>query len=726
MQSDYQFEEQPKVPLHKLIDATNICDLLKDDQVEAIGMAARQGYFDDLASRNDWEIRMAGAMDLALQVMREKSEPWQGCSNVKFPLITVGALQHHSRAFPTLISGTDPVQARVIGGDKDGQKTKRAERISTHMSWQCLEQDETWEAEHDKALLVQPIVGCAFIKTSWSNQKRKMDSKLVLPKNLVLNYYTKDLEHQNTRFTHDYNLGKNLIVQRQIDGRYRKFELTEKVSPTTTNDQGPLQESQDLRQGLTKPADDVKITPYFTGEQYCWIDLDGDGMDEPYIVTFDIASGVVYRIAPRFIDSGVRDLRGASFSDPKFDGKPYYIEAVPVFTKIPFIPSPDGGYYDLGLGMLLGPLTDSVNTALNQMFDACSMLTMGGGFVGRGFKSKGGPFTFKPNQWHPTDAPGDDLRKNILPLPKNEPPQVLMSLVQFLVGYAERIISASETQMGVGQGQNQKAETTRILNDNGDRVYSAIFKRTWMAFRNEYRVRYKLNQLFFGMDADYDELTQGADAMIFPKDYLGSKVTVVPAADPHVVSDHQREQQALNTMNMALKGVPNMNRYLSVKRYLEVIHTPDIDAIFPPPMEKGEGGQMKPAKDLPPPPNVKMEELKIKAQHLELDKKEMEFEQKVTAFELKESMRKLDAEIEKMEAQAKKFLAEATGVDQGHMLGLINAAIAVQKETRASSLKLLDQITKSLEKANAERPADAGVGGVEKSPADAGVSQAAS
>jgi chaperonin GroES len=50
------------------------------------------------------------------------------------------------------------------------------------------------------------------------------------------------------------------------------------------------------------------------------------------------------------------------------------------FTKYGFIPTPDGGFYELGFGNLLGPVNDSINTIVNQLIDAGTMSNTGGGF----------------------------------------------------------------------------------------------------------------------------------------------------------------------------------------------------------------------------------------------------------------------------------------------------------------------------------------------------------
>ena len=84
------------------IESSNLCSLFDERDLRAIGDLVVERFLRDKKSRADWERRTSRAMDLALQVQQAKTYPWDGCSNVKFPLITIAALQFHSRAYPWL------------------------------------------------------------------------------------------------------------------------------------------------------------------------------------------------------------------------------------------------------------------------------------------------------------------------------------------------------------------------------------------------------------------------------------------------------------------------------------------------------------------------------------------------------------------------------------------------------------------------------------------------
>ena len=74
-QDIFSENDEPSLKITDLVEATNICDLLSDKQIEDIGRAAQDGYNNDLGSRKEWETRNARAMMLALQVMEEKTFP---------------------------------------------------------------------------------------------------------------------------------------------------------------------------------------------------------------------------------------------------------------------------------------------------------------------------------------------------------------------------------------------------------------------------------------------------------------------------------------------------------------------------------------------------------------------------------------------------------------------------------------------------------------------------
>jgi len=671
-----------------VIQAKNIAEMLTPNECSSLAAEVIDGYNDDKQSRSQWETDYAQAMELALQVVGQKTEPWEGASNVKFPLITIAALHFHAKAYPMLIPGPDVAKCRVIG-NPTSEKIQRAARISTHMSWQLLEEDEDWESEHDKTILVTGVMGCAFKKSYFDPFQKHNTSRLVLPKDLVVNYWTKGNVNLAPRVTQVLELFRNEIKERVVAGYYCNHEKTFSVDAPRVD---PIKTAVDQRQGITPPVDD-DTTPAQVLEQLCWYDLDGDGYAEPYVATVENgAANRLLRLKARFNSA---DVQKAS------KGTVQRIEPIKIYTKYELIPAPDGGFYPLGFGRLLGPINNAVNTMINQIIDGGTLSNYGGGFLGRGARFVGGSNTFKPQEWKQVNSTGDDLRKNIIPLTVREPSAVLLQMLMYLVGYGERIASANELQMGEDIGQNTPAATARTMNQNGSRIFAACYKRQWRALRDELRVLYRLNSIYLEVDNEYENLSTGEGAMIRADDYLGSPTDVRPAADPTMVDDDQRKAQANYLLSLAFK-IPGFNRYLSTRRALEANGVQDIDKVFPAPLVDPKNPQAMP--DLPSPPDPKMLEIQIKQGELQLKQQEQQvasmsaqIEIKKMIMEMQQEAAESQARVMELQAKAVKELAEAKGVETGHMVGILQVEMQAEKLRSDKMLKMIDMMQGHLE-----------------------------
>lgn len=646
------------------IAAPNLCDRFSHDDLQRIGIYVVEGYKRDKQSRSGWEKRMEAAMKLALQVQEDKNFPWPGASNVKFPLITIGSMQWHSRAYPALISPTDLAKCKVNGEDPEGQKKARADRIAQHMTYQCLEEDQPWEEQHDKGFLNLPIMGCNFYKSYFSPRKGHNVSDLVLAQDLVLNYYAKSVE-DCPRKTHVIPLFRNEIYERVKRGSFRDVldDAWYRGTPPINEDSG--QAAHNKIQGTVTPQPD-ETKPFVTLEQHVDLDLDGDGYEEPYIVTVEESSGETLRIVCRFEEADIERNEANDIVQ---------IRATEYFTKYPFIPNPDGGIYDLGFGILLGPLNESVNTLINQLVDAGTMATTAGGFLGRGVKIRGGVYTFAPLEWKRVDSTGDDLQKNIVPLPIREPSAVLLSLLTLLVNYTNRISGSNDAIAGENPGQNTPAQTEQTMIEQGLKIYSAIFKRVWRAMKEEFKKRYMLNALYLPTETKYGE---GGMKRALREDYLGDPTDVSPAADPQVTSDQQRVQQAMAIKQFAM-STPGYDLAAVEINVLQAMRIPAWQTLF------------KGADKVPPLPNPKMQVEQIKMQIAQLKMKQEQFE---FLMKLAQQQKLIDAQIHNLEATAAKALAEAGGVEAGHQIAAFDALIGA---ARAHDEHLRESIKIALE-----------------------------
>jgi chaperonin GroES len=682
--------------INEILKSDNVAELLEKKELESISHKVYEGFTVDLNSRLDWERRTEESMKLALQVAETKSFPWPGASNVRFPLITIAALQYHARAYPALMQSSTPIQCRrpafsaemansapqqppmPMGGmggpggapqppqaPKTVPVTSRAERIENHMSWQILEQDENWEEEFDRVLITQPIIGTAFKKTYHDPIKGYNVSENILAKDLVVNYWTKDLDSA-PRVTQILYMSKNDIYERVARGLWSEMEEVAPNTPATSN----LTSAHDRAQGITAPQSNDPSTPYEILEQHTWLDLDDDGYEEPYIVYLRRDTRQILRVVARFVRGSVH----------KKNDKILSIKPESYFTKFPFIPSPDGGFYDLGFGVLLGPLNQSIDTLINQLIDAGTMANTAGGFIARGVKIRGGNTSFAPLEWKPVDSTGDDLRKGVFPLPVRDPSQVLFTLLSLLINYGERIGGSVDILVGQNPGQNTPAETSRTMAEQGMKIFSGIFKRTYRSLKKEFRKLYRLNQFYV------TELTEfGGGGMlnyVKPEDYQkGDSSDVAPSADPNIISDAQRMQQAQAMLQLA-STTPGVNLHEAQIRYAKALKVPDIDRILPDP--NGPDA-------IPPMPNPKIQVENIKAQVKQADT-QLKF--KLGMMKIMKDAETKQAQIHKLEAEAMKAIADAKGVQTGHAIAAMNTEIAAAKHRQDGLLKAIETMMK--------------------------------
>ena len=654
--------------LKDLIFEKNIATRLNERDLATIGMQLCRDFDADVISRSSWEKRTEASLKLALQIAEAKNFPWAGASNIKFPLITIAALQYHARSFPVLIDSDLPVKCRTVGIDKDGMRKARADRVEAHMSYQLLEEDEDWESEMDKVLITQPIVGCAFKKTFYCPIRKHNISENVLAKDLVVNYWTKSIETA-PRITHVLQMSRNEVYERVARGLWIDISEGRQQDDGSQIINTGLQQAQDKAQGMVAPESSDSSTPIEILEQHCYIDLDGDGYAEPYIAYIRRDNRKVARIVARF---GQTDIEKNDLGDV------LSIKAEQYFTKYPFIPSPDGGFYDLGFGVLLGPLNESINTILNQLVDAGTISNTAGGFLSRGIKLRGGSAAFTPMEWKHVETSGDDLRKGIIPLPVREPSQVLFTLLNLLINYGERIGGSVDILTGQNPGQNTPAETTRTMAEQGMKIFNGIFKRTYRSLKSEFRKLYRLNQVFITKDTTYVSDAAGDAGIVLINDYAGPVTDVMPTADPSITSDSQRLRQAMAIADRASASPGMYNKYEAERMILKALKTPDIDKILPDP--KGPHA-------LPPFVHPKMQIEQMKAETKKLHDQ----------LQMKLGMMKLMSEAELNQAKIVVLEAEAVALRAGIQTSANNskiqgilAQVSLAREHREGVLKSIE------------------------------------
>ena len=559
-------------------EENNIADRLSDDQVKIIAREAIDEYKIDETSMADWRKGMDRGIKLAKLMKDDKNYPFPNASNVKYPLVSSAALQFNARAYPAIVQPGNVVLAKVFGADPQGLKAARGDRIAAHMSYQLKSHVIEWEEETDKLLLQLPIVGTMVRKVWYDGAQKRLRCKVVDAGDFIVNNRVKALDDA-PRATEMLTL--------------YPYEVTERVKSKTFLNV-PLQEDEE---------DNDTQRPLKFIEQHRRIDLDGDGYEEPYIVTVHLESEKIVRVVADYdiqdisfetetqmVEQPMQDpMTGEVVMMPQPVEVPVGIDAIQsgsYFIPYHFWPSMDGGFWGAGLGLLLGDMSETINSILNMLMDAGHMSSLGGGFIGLDFKIKGSATRFKPGEWKHVNAQGQSVRDAMVPMTFPQPDPTLFALLGTLIEAGREIASVQDVMTGDSGKSQMTATATVALIEQGMMVFTAIYKRVFRSLRREFKLIAKINSETVSAEeynAFHDDVDQqGMPIMYDPaQEYGSADMDIEPVADPQSVTKMQQAAKAQFLMQMAEAGLVNPQEVTT--RMLEAMSIDDVEALLPQP-----------------------------------------------------------------------------------------------------------------------------------------------
>lgn len=579
-----------------LANSTNLVPELDDDVLGQIADRVIQGYESDEGSLQEWKDLLDEAIGIAKQTLEKKDSPFPNSSNVKYPLIPQAAISFASRIMPEIIKNDQVVQSKVLGKDPDELKLARSRRVGEYMSYQLL-YESNWEEDLDKLAHLLPILGIVFKKTYFDPTLGRPVSKLCHPTSIVVDYYTESLERAS-RITHLLNFNRNDLVER---ARYGIFDtkVVDEIFNNQENEKDPKKLFEESLAQISGDTVEDPIDDYAVLEQHCYIDLDGDGYAEPYVVTVHQPTRKILRIVHRFGKVEVVE-------DGEHKGKVRCIEPMHYFTAFHFVPSPDGSFYSIGYGTLLYSLNCTVNTLLNQLIDAGTLSNNQSGLIRDSLRLPAGKMGFELGEWKPVRIPAtSSLKDSVLPLPVSDPSPVLFQLLGLLIESGKDLGSATDALQGKQAATNVPATTILTLVEQGSKVYTAISKRIYRSLKQEFRKLFELNRRYID-PLHYTTVLDDPTANPL-EDFEMDNLDILPVADPVMSTGAQRVARA-----EALLQVPGLNPYEQTKYYLQALQLDEqtINRLLP-----------QPDPQAPPPPEVlkllaEVDRLKAEAQAL--------------------------------------------------------------------------------------------------------------
>jgi len=672
-----------KLPLDNILEVNNVVTLLDDDEQTEIVNKVMDRYNSDLQSRATKQKELEGILKLALSVIDPKSFPWDGASNINYPLISTAMMEFAAKCSPEVLRDDFIVKAKIIGKDdgeeatdsdtgellldedglpkrvKVGAKQKRGDRVATYMNYQLTEDIPDWVDNTDKSFVAYAALGTIFKKTYQGSDG--IESELVFPDKLVM--HDKVTKFEKAPKTHIIELYQNEIQEKVRKKIYEPFDY---------DDDGDDSASQVITTDLSNAQDSSSSSSDNSGlhiflEQCCWLDLDGDDFAEPYVVTIHNKSQKLVRLVPRFKKSDITKEK---------DNKIVSIKAHNPYTPYIFIPSPDGSFYGIGLGHLLLNLNKGINSSINQLTDAGTLQNTGGGFIAKSLKIRGGQFKMKPNEYKMVDSFGGNIRDSIVPLPTPQPSQTLFALLGFLAQSGKELGSLRDVLTGENSA-NIQATTMMALVEQGITQFKSIFKRCRQSLKKEFKIIYELNSDNLSNKKYAEVLDEPQKNVSAKSDFSRGGFDIVPVADIASVTNTQRMARA--SFLMQFIGDPFTNQLLLRQRILSGFNIENYEELITtPPPSPPDAGTILAQAEMTKAEN-KLKEINIKA-----------IEASASLEKGKYDIEKLIAEIKEKETQSLKNIADAFAKEREAVIRTaesVNQNIEKRAEARNENIK---------------------------------------
>ena len=307
------------------LDLDNIAEELDERELAAIGKQVKDDYDAAVESMEDWKHGVEKGLELAKPAMGPRSDPWEGASNHKEPALQSLSYRFGERAEAELLRQKDLAKGALKGPEND-QLSQIAEHVGDYLSYELNYVMPEWRPDHRKLLYSLPLMGSMFKKSYFDPLKGRNVSTLIQYPNFAVHQNTENMNELRD-FTHIFDLPANDIITYQRAGLWLDIDL-------------PLMERGD---DDDKDAADNHDSMNRFLEQQCFLDLDEDGYEEPYLVTVHEKSATVVRIYPRFgIENIYVEQDGEIYPVSEIYGpmpatakEPLLDEEVNEFTRIP-------------------------------------------------------------------------------------------------------------------------------------------------------------------------------------------------------------------------------------------------------------------------------------------------------------------------------------------------------------------------------------------------------
>lgn len=456
--------------------AGDLIELINTDATsmsEWLGKA--QGYLDDIEA------------DEGDEVPQDREQEGAGEDPPPSTELTLGAvIQFSARATDALLGEPDLARASEPGG----------EPLADWVSTQLRTTDKNWILDTDPLVVHMSVTGLSWRKRTFDELDRAFHSNFLPCTHVIINKNVRSIDRA-PRITEDFE-------------RY-PYEIERSIERGSWIDYEPRYDDNDPQ------------APKKFYETDAWLDLDGDGIDEPWtvIISRDDFEEVV-KITPRWSKKTVVDTEDELF-----------FNAILRFYPYRFLPDPAGSFFPMGFGKLLHRTEAAADRLLASIVDTAKSESQNGGVMAGSGIAVPDKVELKGNRVTTIPTDGQPLEKAFSQFPTKNVSSGSVQVLEKVLTLGDRL--AGTLNMLENAPASMSATMAKGVIDSGSQVQSAVHRRLVTSMTQEFRA-------FVAMADAYDALPDGMTASMAE----GIAVT----ADPQLATEMHRSALASVFMEM--------------------------------------------------------------------------------------------------------------------------------------------------------------------------------
>ena len=482
---------------------------------------------------------------------------FEGASKAVHPMLTEAVVDFASRAIKELMPPNGPVKAYVPGDNPEVDRFKKAERVKNYMNWQFLFQMPDFRTELEQLLTQLPLGGSQYLRLVYDSQKKRpvpmywASDDVYIPY-AASNFYTAE------RVTFVEHITEFEFQQRVKGGMYKDLGETKTTQPQEKSRPEKATDAVEGKEPLQAYNSDGLRNEY---EVMCYC----DELEEKY-------GYAPYRIT---IDGAHRKIAAVNRNWEENDEtkQPLYWA-----VEFPFVPW--RGAVSVGLGQMIGSLSGAATGALRALLDSAHMNNLptllrlkGANFSGQSKELRVAAVTEIEG-----GVAGDDIRKLIMPVPFNQPSNVLLELLSVVDGLGRGVVQTTFEKLGEQGAKELPVGTTLALIEEGMTVFSAIHLRLFQSMTMLMKILNRINRMYL----EEEDVKNDVGEVLAKRSDFDPPHDVMPVADPEIFSDVQRMAQLQVIADRAAQMPEVYNVKAVEKRILERTRIPNADELLLP------------------------------------------------------------------------------------------------------------------------------------------------